>query len=342
MKLLITGGAGFIGSALIRHLIEHTEHSVINVDKLTYAGNLANVASVSGSPRYVFEQVDICHRQALDRVFRQHQPDAVMHLAAESHVDNSIHCADAFIQTNVVGTHTLLQASCDYFFRLPETQKQRFRFHHISTDEVYGTLDFSQPPCKESTPYAPTNPYAASKASSDHLVRAWHQTHGLPTVISHCCNNYGPFQHPEKLIALTISNALSGKPLPIYGHGLQIRDWLFVQDHVRALIMIVLQGKIGESYHISGHNEQSNLAVVNKICELLEELAPNKPQNVQHYRDLITHVADRAGHDQRYALDARKIQQQLGWQAQQDFDSGLRQTVQWYVQQRDEGKHGFE
>lgn len=335
MKILITGGAGFIGSAVVRYVINHTEDSVINVDKLTYAGNLASLANVADSPRYVFEQVDICHRAELERVFAQYQPDAVMHLAAESHVDRSIQGATDFIQTNIVGTYLLLEVVRQYFTTLPETKKSNFRFLHISTDEVYGDLSAQDEPFSESSPYAPSSPYSASKASSDHLVRAWQRTYGLPTLITNCSNNYGAYQYPEKLIPRMILNALQGKPLPIYGDGMQIRDWLFVEDHVRALYLVLTQGKIGETYNIGGSCERTNREVVSAICALLEELAPNKPKNITHYTDLICHVADRPGHDVRYAINSGKIQQELGWQAQESFESGLRKTVIWYLQQRD-------
>ncbi len=333
MKILITGGAGFIGSAVVRHIITHTQDSVVNVDKLTYAGNLANIASVVHSSRYAFEQVDIINRAELDRVFAQHQPDAVMHLAAESHVDNSIHSAGEFIQTNIVGTFTLLEAARHYWQQKQPAQRAAFRFHHISTDEVYGDLPDTAALFTETTPYAPSSPYSASKASSDHLVRAWHRTYGLPTIITNCSNNYGSHQFPEKLIPLTILNALSGKPIPIYGNGLQVRDWLFVDDHARALHQVITQGKVGESYNIGGNSEQTNLAVVQTICALLEQFAPNKPYGVARYADLITHVADRAGHDVRYAIDTQKIQRELGWQAQETFTTGIRKTVEWYLTQ---------
>ncbi|ULJ63089.1 dTDP-glucose 4,6-dehydratase [Wielerella bovis] len=334
MKILITGGAGFIGSALIRHIIENTNDSVINVDKLTYAGNLDNLASVADNPRYAFEQVDICDRTELDRIFQQYQPNAVMHLAAESHVDRSIDSAGEFIQTNIIGTFTLLETARAYFFRLPENKKSAFRFHHISTDEVFGDLHGTDDLFTETTPYAPSSPYSASKASSDHLVRAWHRTYGLPTIVTNCSNNYGAYHFPEKLIPLMILNALNGKPLPVYGDGSQIRDWLFVDDHARALYTVITRGEIGETYNIGGFNEQTNLSVVQKICELLEELAPEKPQGVARYADLITHVTDRAGHDLRYAIDAQKIQRELGWTPQETFETGLRKTVQWYLDNR--------
>ena len=331
MKILITGGAGFIGSALIRYLINHTEHAVINVDKLTYAGNLDSLADIENNSRYHFEQIDICNRDGIDRLLTHYQPDAIMHLAAESHVDRSIDGPAEFIETNIIGTYTLLEAARSYWASLPTDKKNTFRFHHISTDEVYGDLDRPEDFFTETTAYAPSSPYSASKASSDHLVRAWMRTFGLPVLITNCSNNYGPYHFPEKLIPLMILNALEGKPLPVYGNGQQIRDWLFVEDHARALYLVVTQGVIGETYNIGGHNEMANLDVVNTLCQLLEEMAPNKPSGIQKYTDLITFVKDRPGHDLRYAIDATKIQQELGWIPTESFETGLKKTVHWYL-----------
>lgn len=330
-KILVTGGAGFIGSAVVRHIIENTQDSVVNVDKLTYAGNLESLESVENNPRYAFEQLDICDVKALARVFEQHQPDAVMHLAAESHVDRSIDGPAAFIETNIVGTYTLLEAARAYWNTLSDEKKAAFRFHHISTDEVYGDLEGTDDLFTETTPYAPSSPYSASKASSDHLVRAWLRTYGLPTIVTNCSNNYGPFHFPEKLIPLMILNALDGKLLPVYGNGQQIRDWLFVEDHARALYKVVTEGEVGETYNIGGHNEKANIDVVRTICALLEEFVPNKPAGVAKYEDLITYVKDRPGHDVRYAIDAAKIGRELGWKPQETFESGIRKTVEWYL-----------
>lgn len=335
MKILVTGGAGFIGSAFIRYIIQHTSDTVINVDKLTYAANLASLGGIIDSPRYHFEQADICASGQIADIFYQYQPDAVMHLAAESHVDRSISGAAEFIQTNIVGTYTLLEMAREYWITLPEPKKSAFRFHHISTDEVYGDLQDQTTLFAESTPYAPSSPYSASKAASDHLVRAWQRTYGLPTLLTNCSNNYGAFQYPEKLIPLMILNALHGKPLPIYGNGKQVRDWLFVDDHVRALYLVLTEGKVGETYNIGGHNEKANIDVVEMICALLEELAPKKPAHIQRYADLITYVVDRPGHDIRYAIDASKIRNELGWRPQETFESGLRKTVEWYLNHQD-------
>ncbi|CAM3993920.1 MULTISPECIES: dTDP-glucose 4,6-dehydratase [Shewanella] len=331
MLFLITGGAGFIGSAVIRHIIQNTEHSVINIDALTYAGNLESLSLVDDCERYFFERVNICDSCELERIFSEYKPDAVMHLAAESHVDRSIDGPATFIETNIVGTYTLLEASRSYWNSLEPVAKKAFRFHHISTDEVYGDLEGTDDLFTEKTSYEPSSPYSASKASSDHLVRAWHRTYGLPTIVTNCSNNYGPYHFPEKLIPLMILNALDGKPLPVYGDGMQIRDWLFVEDHARALYKVVTEGVVGETYNIGGHNEKSNIEVVKTICSLLEELVPNKPLGVAQYRDLITYVKDRPGHDVRYAIDAAKIERELGWKPQETFESGIRKTVEWYL-----------
>ncbi|EMD78532.1 dTDP-glucose 4,6-dehydratase [Vibrio diabolicus E0666] len=335
MKILVTGGAGFIGSAVIRHIINDTQDSVVNVDNLTYAGNLESLISVSEKERYTFEQVDICDRAELDRLFTRYAPDAVMHLAAESHVDRSIDGPAAFIETNIVGTYTLLEATRSYWNKLDIEKKSAFRFHHISTDEVYGDLEGTDELFTEETSYEPSSPYSASKASSDHLVRAWQRTYGLPTIVTNCSNNYGPFHFPEKLIPLMILNALDGKALPVYGDGMQVRDWLFVEDHARALYKVVTEGKVGETYNIGGHNEKANIEVVKTICLLLEELVPTKPEGVAQYQDLITYVTDRPGHDVRYAIDAAKIERELGWRPQETFESGIRKTVEWYLNHKE-------
>lgn len=349
MKLLVTGGAGFIGSAVIRHIIQNTQDSVVNVDKLTYAGNLENLLEVDSSDRYTFEQVDICNRAELERVFAEHQPDTIMHLAAESHVDRSIDGPATFIETNIVGTYTLLEVARSFWQGLNDKRKQAFRFHHISTDEVYGDLphpagvvDALQHLFTENTAYAPSSPYSASKASSDHLVRAWMRTYGFPVLVTNCSNNYGPYHFPEKLVPLMILNALEGKPLPVYGKGDQIRDWLYVEDHARALYKVVTEGKVGETYNIGGHNEKQNIEVVHTICDILQELVPPTENaclvaanSVREYRDLITNVQDRPGHDRRYAIDASKIQRELGWLPEETFESGIRKTVQWYLDNLD-------
>ena len=330
MNILITGGAGFIGSAIIRHIIDHTKHSVVNVDKLTYAGNLESLESITNSDRYVFEQVDVCDTDEIKRIFSEHQPDIVMHLAAESHVDRSIDAPNDFIQTNIVGTYILLEQARNYWLSLAAQKKHNFRFHHISTDEVYGDLENMSDLFTENTPYAPSSPYSASKASSDHLVRAWHRTFGLPILITNCSNNYGPYQFPEKLIPLMILNALQGKSLPIYGNGRQIRDWLYVEDHAVALLKTVFFGKVGETYNIGGHNEIQNIDVVKTVCKILDELVPKQGK----YEDLITYVEDRAGHDVRYAIDAGKIDKELGWKPDESFESGIRKTVKWYLENK--------
>ncbi|MGB1428739.1 MAG: dTDP-glucose 4,6-dehydratase [Cycloclasticus sp.] len=329
--ILVTGGAGFIGSAVIRHLINDTDFSVVNLDKLTYAGNLESLADCSSSQKYAFEQVDICDEVEVRRVFKQYSPDIVMHLAAESHVDRSIDGPREFIQTNIVGTYNMLEQARSYWVGLDPKKKTGFRFHHISTDDVYGDLEGTEDLFTETTPYAPSSPYSASKASSDHLVRAWQRTFKFPAVITNCSNNYGPYHFPEKLIPLMILNALEGKPLPVYGQGHQIRDWLYVEDHARALVLVATQGSLNETYNIGGHNEMQNIQVVQTICELLEELVPQKPEGVSAYQDLITFVEDRAGHDVRYAIDASKIKRELGWVPQETFASGIRKTVEWYL-----------
>lgn len=335
MKVLVTGGAGFIGSSLIRHLVLREKFSVVNVDKLTYAGNSESLVDVEGSSLYCFEKVDICDEELIARIILKHRPNFIMHLAAESHVDRSINSPADFISTNIIGTFNLLQSARRYFDSLDLVEKKKFRFHHISTDEVYGDLAITDDLFTEQTPYSPSSPYSASKAASDHLVRAWGRTYGLPVIITNCSNNYGPYHFPEKLIPHTILNALHGKPLPVYGNGMQIRDWLYVDDHAKALIKVVTEGKIGETYNIGGQNEKTNLEVVKSICELLEELAPNKPVGVNTYQDLITFVNDRPGHDSRYAIDASKIDRELNWVPQETFDTGLRKTVKWYLDNGD-------
>lgn len=331
MKIAITGGAGFIGSALIRYLIGETDHEVVNIDKLTYAGNLESLLPVSEDKRYSFEKVDICDGSEISRVLTVHKPDLVMHLAAESHVDRSIDGPAEFIQTNIVGTYVLLDECRKYWLSLEGNKKTSFRFHHISTDEVYGDLEDGEF-FYETTSYAPSSPYSASKASSDHLVRAWNRTYGLPVVVTNCSNNYGPYHFPEKLIPLMILNALEGKALPVYGDGCQVRDWLYVEDHARALFTVASEGRIGETYNIGGYNEKKNIEVVKVICELLEELVPEKPNGLSSYGELITYVKDRPGHDVRYAIDASKITRELGWKPRETFETGMRKTVQWYLE----------
>ena len=333
---MVTGGAGFIGSAVIRFLIDNTDCEIVNLDSLTYAGNLESLASVSGNSRYHFEKVDIRDLVAVQQVFSRHQPHAIMHLAAESHVDRSIDGPAEFIQTNIVGTYNLLEAARSYWVDLPKDKKAGFRFHHISTDEVYGSLGASGL-FKETNPYQPNSPYAASKASSDHLVRAWHHTYGFPVVTTNCSNNYGPFQFPEKLIPLMILNAQQGKPLPIYGKGDNVRDWLYVEDHARALWQVLTEGELGETYNIGGFNEKTNLEVVHAICALLDELLPDSPY--KPHASLIKYVADRPGHDQRYAIDASKIERELGWTPRETFETGMRKTVQWYLDNKEWCQH---
>jgi dTDP-glucose 4,6-dehydratase len=330
-KLLITGGAGFIGSAVIRHIINNTNHNVVNVDKLTYAGNLESLTSIENNARYSFEQVDICDANEIKRVLNEHQPDVIMHLAAESHVDRSIDGPGEFIQTNIVGTYVLLEEARDYWSGLEGDKKQGFKFHHVSTDEVYGDLEGTDDLFTEETSYAPSSPYSAAKASSDHLVRSWQRTFGLPTLITNCSNNYGPYQFPEKLIPLIILNALEGKGLPIYGNGRQIRDWLYVDDHARALLHVALNGKINETYNIGGHNELQNIEVVKTVCSILDELIPSKLDGVDQYEQLIVYVDDRVGHDVRYAIDATKISDELNWKPDETFETGIKKTVEWYL-----------
>ena len=333
MKILVTGGAGFIGSAVIRHIIQNTNNQVLNIDKLTYAGNLESLKEIDQHSNYEFKQIDICDTEQITAAIDAFQPNAIMNLAAESHVDRSIDGPAAFIQTNIVGTYTLLEAARKYWMGLDAEAQQNFRFHHISTDEVYGDLEGTTDLFTETTSYAPSSPYSASKASSDHLVRAWHRTYGLPVIVTNCSNNYGPYHFPEKLIPLVILNALDAKPLPVYGNGQQIRDWLFVEDHARALYKVVTEGVVGETYNIGGHNEKQNIEVVKTICKILDELKPQA--NGQAYDSLITFVKDRPGHDLRYAIDATKIQNELGWTPTETFETGIRKTVQWYLNNLD-------
>ncbi|GAC29858.1 dTDP-glucose 4,6-dehydratase [Brumicola pallidula] len=344
MKILVTGGAGFIGSAVVRHIIENTDDSVVNIDKLTYAGNLESLASVSDSKRYAFEHVDICDSAELSEVLARHKPESVMHLAAESHVDRSISGPSEFIKTNILGTFTLLEATREYWEQLSEIPRSKFRFHHISTDEVYGDLAGTDALFTETTAYSPSSPYSASKASSDHLVRAWFRTYGFPTIITNCSNNYGPYHFPEKLIPLTILNALDGISLPVYGDGQQVRDWLFVEDHARALYMVLKTANVGQTYNIGGYNEKTNLQVIESICSLLEEFVPASPysksgRNIKGFLGLVNFVEDRPGHDLRYAINANKIWRDLGWKPEETFDTGLRKTIQWYLENLDWCRH---
>jgi dTDP-glucose 4,6-dehydratase len=334
LRLLITGGAGFIGSAVIRHVLKNTESSVFNIDKLTYAGNLESVSEFANDSRYSFFRGDIVDQALIEKVFSEFKPTAVMHLAAESHVDRSIDEPGGFIKTNIMGTFSLLEAAKDYYLALPKTDQRLFRFHHISTDEVFGDLAIGEKAFDENNCYKPSSPYSATKAASDHLVRAWARTYGLPTIVSNCSNNYGPYHFPEKLIPHVILSALQGRAIPVYGDGLQIRDWLYVEDHARALLKVVSEGGVGETYNIGGDNEKTNIEVVELICDLLEELSPNKPTGIVSYRELIKFVEDRPGHDVRYAIDASKIQRELDWQPRETFDSGIRKTVIWYLENR--------
>ena len=331
-KFLITGGAGFIGSAVIRHIINNTSHSLVNVDNLTYAGNLDSLLSVENDSRYEFEKVDICNSLDIGLVLNKHKPDIIMHLAAESHVDRSIDSPRKFIETNILGTYVLLEQSKEYWLSLNDKKKNKFKFHHVSTDEVYGDLGQKDILFNEETPYAPSSPYAASKASSDHLVRAWHRTFNLPTLITNCSNNYGPYQFPEKLIPLMILNAIEGKPLPVYGNGKQVRDWLYVDDHAKALLLVALEGEIGSTYNIGGNNQLQNIEVVQILCDILDDLAPSKIDGIRHYKQLVTNVEDRAGHDLRYAIDATKITKDLNWKPDETFASGIKKTVKWYLE----------
>ncbi len=329
--IIVTGGAGFIGSELIRYLIENTKYKVVNIDKLTYSGNLESLISIESNSNYIFEQIDICDENELKRIFRENKPDIVMHLAAESHVDRSIDGPKEFIQTNILGTFTLLEQARKYWQALKGDIKENFRFLHVSTDEVYGDLNGKEDFFSENTAYDPSSPYSASKASSDHLVRAWFRTYQFPVLITNCSNNYGPYQFPEKLIPHIVLNAIDGKNLPIYGDGKQIRDWLYVNDHVRALMAVALKGEVGETYNIGGNNEIQNIDVVEKICDILDKLIPDRLNGLSSYRELITYVQDRPGHDVRYAIDNTKIRGQLGWEPKESFKSGMQKTVEWYL-----------
>lgn len=333
MKLLVTGGAGFIGSNLVRYLVREVGVSVVNLDKLTYAGNLESLTDIEGNDNYAFEQVDLCDAEALRDVFNTHRPDGVIHLAAESHVDRSIDGPGEFMQTNVIGTFNLLQAALGYCRELDEAKAKQFRFLHVSTDEVYGSLNMTDPAFTETTPYTPRSPYSSSKAASDHLANAWHHTYGLPVLITNCSNNYGPYQFPEKLIPVVILKCLRGEPIPVYGKGENVRDWLYVEDHARALWKVWSEGTIGETYNIGGNNERQNIELVRDICGILDELAPSA--KVAKHEELISFVTDRPGHDLRYAIDASKIKDELGWEPRENNETGMRKTVQWYLDNRD-------
>ncbi len=333
-KILVTGGAGFIGSAFIRYVIKNTNHFIFNIDKLNYASNLQNLKDIENSKKYFFEKLDISNASKIQKVLKKFQPDIILHLAAETHVDRSIDSPVEFLKTNVIGTFVILEEVRKYFFNLSKNKKKNFRFHHVSTDEVFGDLKNENDLFKEDTPYSPSSPYSASKASSDHFVRAWHRTFNLPTLITNCSNNYGPYQYPEKLIPLVIMNALNGNELPVYGNGKQIRDWLYVDDHARALLQVALYGKIGETYNIGGHNEVENIDVVKKICNILDKLHPSKIKGVKKYQQLISFVNDRPGHDKKYAIDATKIKKKLNWMPQETFETGIMKTVKWYLENR--------
>tara|TARA_A100001015_G_scaffold308940_1_gene407437 strand:+ start:1379 stop:2452 length:1074 start_codon:yes stop_codon:yes gene_type:complete len=330
-KILITGGCGFIGSFLVKHIIKKTKHRLVNIDKLTYAGNLESLASIKHNNKYSFKKIDICNSSKIKKIFIEYKPDIVMHLAAETHVDRSIDNSLKFIQTNILGTYTMIEEARKYWSKLTGHKKTNFRFHHVTTDEVYGDLSRNSSAFTENTPYAPSSPYSASKASSDHLVRAWHRTFNLPILITNCSNNYGPYQFPEKLIPLIILNAIQGKKLPVYGNGKQIRDWLYVEDHARALLHVALNGKVGESYNIGGQSELKNVEVVRMICKILDELKPSKFKNIKNYEQLISYVEDRPGHDKRYAIDISKIKKNLKWKPEETFVTGIKKTVIWYL-----------
>ena len=334
MKFVVTGGAGFIGSAVIRHLINDYKYQVLNIDKLTYAGDLNTLENLSSDELHSFKKIDVCDQAYVDKILENFKPDIIMHLAAESHVDRSIDSSMEFINSNIIGTYSMLEAARKYMKTITDQKSDSFRFHHISTDEVYGDLHGTNDLFTEDTPYNPSSPYSATKASSDHLVRAWHRTYKLPIIITNCSNNYGPYQFPEKLIPVVISKAISGQPIPIYGKGNQIRDWLYVEDHARALVDVVLNGNIGETYNIGGHNEKTNLEVVRTICDILDDLVPSNIPNVNKYEDLISYVSDRPGHDLRYAIDATKIKNDIGWVPQETFESGIRKTIKWYLSHR--------